>query len=104
MQDYKTESKVANFPKLAKVHNMLSPSGSKVANQFEIMVQGVGTYFQSYDSVIALHTVEGDVYLDENNWDYNTTTSKYRNQFLGETKKETQAKMDSGEYMLTNLN
>lgn len=29
---------------------------------------------------------------------------KYRNQFLGETTKETQAKIDSGEYKLVNLN
>jgi hypothetical protein len=42
--------------------------------------------------------------IDKNKWDYSTTTGKYRNQFLGETKKETQAKIDSGEYILTDLN
>ena len=41
---------------------------------------------------------------DENYWDYSSTTGRYRNKFLGETKKETQAKIDSGEYILTNLN
>jgi hypothetical protein len=47
---------------------------------------------------------KGQIYLDRNKWDYSTTTGKYRNQFLGETKKETQAKIDSGEYILTDLN
>ena len=32
------------------------------------------------------------------------TTAKYRNQFLDESTKETQAKIDSGEYILTDLN
>ena len=35
---------------------------------------------------------------------YSKTTSKYRNMFLGETTKETQKKINSGEYILTNLN
>lgn len=98
-----------------KVENMTSASGNKVANQFIITDEGRGAMgnfksrevFQSYDSVIAVKTVwenETTVTLDENTWDYSTTTSKYRNQFLGETKKETQAKIDSGEYKLANLN
>jgi hypothetical protein len=32
------------------------------------------------------------------------TTGKYRNQFLGETKKDTEAKIKSGEYILADLN
>ena len=32
------------------------------------------------------------------------TTSKYRNIFLEETKKDTEKKIESGEYILTNLN
>ena len=44
------------------------------------------------------------IYLDENYWDYSHTTGRYRNQFLNETKRETQAKIKSGEYMLVNLN
>lgn len=42
--------------------------------------------------------------LDAKYWDYSTTTGKHRNAFLGETKAETQAKINSGEYKLTNLN
>ena len=37
-------------------------------------------------------------------WNYSVTTSKYRNQFLNETTKETQAKINSGEYKLVDLN
>ena len=44
------------------------------------------------------------MYLDENKWDYSVTTGKYRNIFLNETEKETEAKIKSGEYILSNLN
>ena len=46
----------------------------------------------------------GKTVLDQNSWDYSVTTGKYRNQFLNETKKETEAKIKSGEYRLVNLN
>lgn len=90
-----------------KVENMTSAQGNKIANQF-IMTRetrgGTETTFQSYDSVIVRITPNGTVKLDKKYWDYSVTTGKYRNQFLGESKKETQAKIDSGEYKLTNLN
>ena len=44
------------------------------------------------------------IYLDSKYWDYSTTTSKHLNYFLNETKKETEAKIKSGEYLLTDLN
>ena len=65
------------------------------------------TFFQSYNSIIVKTTFEEGkrkVYLDNNTWDYSKTTSKYRNQFLGESTKETQKKIKSGEYTLINLN
>lgn len=74
-----------------------------VANQFTIAINSVGTYFQSYNSIIAVKTPDG-VKLDTNFWDYSPTTIKYRNKFLGETAKETKAKIKSGEYKLVNLN
>lgn len=88
-----------------KVENMTSErSGKPVANQFIIRDPEAETIvFQSYGSVI-VKQIGRSVYLDERFWDYSVTTSKYRNQFLGETKKETQAKIDSGEYELVNLN
>jgi hypothetical protein len=73
-----------------------------VKNQFLITTE-TATIFQSYDSVI-VKKENGKVYLDEKYWDYSNTTSKYRNQFLGEDKKQTQKKIDSGEYILTDLN
>jgi len=91
-----------------KVENMTSSSGNKVANQF-VLIDGDFEYFQSYDSIIikvdnSKGHFDQQVYLDENMWDYSKTTGKYRNQFLGETKKETQEKIDSGKYILVNLN
>lgn len=57
--------------------------------------------------MIAVKTIWPDsikIELDSNTWDYSRTTGTYRNIFLGETKAETQKKIDSGEYILTNLN
>lgn len=94
-----------------KVRNMTSAQGNEIANQFVIMDgDGLGNYtrvFQSYDSVIVRISGEAgfeNVELDADKWDYSKTTGKYRNQFLGETKRETQAKIDSGEYILADLN
>ena len=98
-----------------KVKNLISNSGNPVANQFVIEHQN-HSYFQSYESIIAkksldhyplyqdLQGFEYYVQLDEKFWNYSKTTSKYRNQFLGETTKETQAKINNGQYILTNLN
>ena len=85
-----------------EVENMRSSNGNAVANQF-IITSGSKTVFQSYGSVICV--IEGDtVTLDRVYWDYSQTTGKYRNQFLGETKADTQKKIDSGVYKLANLN
>lgn len=97
-----------SLPK-AKVENMVSPrSGRPVANQFLIYTDK-GVYFQSYRSVIAVkfygcNCHGGSIWLDSERWDYSVTTGKYRNQFLMETKKETEAKIASGEYKLCDLN
>ena len=75
-----------------------------VKNQFEIITQD-GKFFQSYDSVIAFIPNDGSkIKLDSKYWDYSITTSKYRNQFLGENKKATEDKIKLGLYELTNLN
>ena len=106
-----------------KVKNITSGNGKKIANQF-IITEGCNEYFQSYDSMIVFKTkvlvtkpifkdgkcidtytdTENKIYLDSHYWNYSKTTAKYRNQFLNETTKETQKKIDSGEYILTNLN
>jgi len=73
-----------------------------VKNQF-IITTPDGEFFQSYNTVIAAR-INGKIYLDSGSWDYSVTTGKYRNQFLGETKKETEKKIKSGVYILTDLN
>jgi hypothetical protein len=85
-----------------KVENMTSSNGNDIPNQFIIRTDK-GTYFQSYRSIIAVKS-KGVVTLDRNKWDYSKTTGKYRNQFLGETKKETEAKIKDGAYKLDDLN
>lgn len=95
-----------------KVENMTSGRGNKIANQFvitDVLETGVVTIFQSYDTVIARVWTDpvsaaNHVQLDAGKWDYSVTTSRYRNIFLGETTKETQKKIDSGEYILVDLN
>ena len=85
------------------VENMKSNAGNTVANQFIIHVN-CDQYFQSYKSVIAMKDRYGKIYLDEYLWDYSVTTGKYRNQFLNEGIADTRKKINSGEYVLTNLN
>ena len=97
------------------VRNMTSSRGNTVPNQFIITDEGRGALgnfikrevFQSYNSVIAIRTVWPDetrIELDRNTLDYSATTSKYRNQFLGENTAETRQKIKSGEYILADLN
>lgn len=102
-----------------KVENMTSSRGNKVTNQFIITGatfdlpddRYTGEAFQSYQSVIVLKAYEcgntgncHQIFLDVNKWDYSVTTGKYRNQFLGETKAETQKKINAGVYKLVDLN
>ena len=86
-----------------KIYQMTGRTGRPIANQYELYTQK-GRYFQSYQTIIVFVDNKGQVYLDENKWDYSRTTSKYRNQFLGENTKETQKKIDKGIHILTDLN
>ena len=88
--------------KKVKVRQMEGNHGP-VKNQFIIETEG-GTYFQSYQSVIAFRPWGGKTQLDTNEWDYSRTTGKYRNMFLGESKAETEKKIRTGEYELVDLN
>mgnify|MGYP003154054931 CR=1 FL=1 len=90
-----------------KVENMTSNKGNKIANQFVITDDKQNEYFQSYNSMIVKKDYENDqvkIFLDQKYWNYSNTTGKYRNIFLGETIKDTKAKIKSGEYILTDLN
>ena len=94
------------------VQMMKSPrSGNPVANQFIIRTDDTYT-FQSYDSIIAKVTSDGEVFLDSVYWDYSRTTSKYRNEFLQmmgqltctEPTKQTKRLIKDGQFKLTDLN
>ncbi len=90
-----------------KVRNVTNANYRAIANQFIIEDDKGNEYLQSYQSVIVKRTwINGVAFieLDEKDWDYSNTTGKYRNQFLGETIKETRAKIKSGEYKLADLN
>ena len=89
-----------------KVRNITGNSGNKIANQFIITDDVGNTFFQSYKSMIVKKPLEvwNKIQLDQKYWNYSNTTGKYRNIFLGETIKDTKAKIKSGEYILTDLN
>ena len=82
---------------------MTSARGNKVANQF-IIETGDQTWFQSYNTMIAVKSESGQVTLDSDAWDYSVTTSKYRNMFLGDTSTDCKNKIATGEYLLDQLN
>ena len=85
------------------ISNMTSNRGNTIANQFVITDDNGDEFFQSYSSTIVKRS-QDKVYLDAHFWDYSVTTSKYRNQFLGEKTAETKRKIANGEYILTDLN
>jgi len=85
-----------------KVKNMISNNGNEMPNQF-IINTPKATYFQSYKSIIVKQTAKKTI-LDRYYWNYSPTTSKYRNQFLNETTKETEQKIKTGVYTLADLN
>lgn len=80
----------------------MSSNGNEVPNQF-VIITDKGRIFQSYSTVIAV-TENGKTILDREKWNYSNTTSKYRNQFLGETTKQTEKKIAAGIYELADLN
>ena len=93
-----------------KVENFKNWKGRAVPNQF-IISEREGNItrqtFQSYETIIAVKSQTDDksmVWLDINSWDYSPTTSRYRNQFLGENRKETERKINSKEYKMVDLN
>jgi hypothetical protein len=73
-----------------------------VPNQFIIEADNYW-YFQSYQTVIA-RKGDGRVLLAPQ-WDCSRTTMKYLHQFLGTaSKKEIEAGIKSGRYIIENLN
>lgn len=94
--------KLAAIKKI-KIQNLQSPrTGNPVPNQFSIRTED-GTYFQSYETIIAFRDNDNNVTLDPR-WQYSITTSKYRCVFLGETTSETKTKIEKGIYKIVDLN
>ena len=89
--------------KAPTVLNMKSSRGNKVPNQFIIWTEEE-QFFQSYQTIIGKRDNEGNVFLDQNRWNYSVTTSKYRNQWLGMNTKEVKKAIDDGTIKLINLN
>jgi len=89
------EREINNKP---NVSNMQNSRGNINANQFIIRWKDYAL-FQSYNSPIALIDYKNNTTYIFKDWDYSTTTGRYRNLFLRETKKETLAKLKSGEYI-----
>ena len=71
---------------MAKVENIISNNGNVIPNQFIIYEDNGDITFQSYDSIIC-QIRDGALGYDRvvvfgSDWNYSTTTTKYRNQFL----------------------
>ena len=71
---------------MAKVENIINNNGNVVPNQFIIYEDNEDITFKSYDSIIC-QIRDGALGYEKvvvfgSDWDYSTTTSKYRNQFL----------------------
>lgn len=77
--------------------NCLGPNHIVIANND-------GSYFFSYDTLIAFRAKNGSVFLDSEKWNCSNTTGKYRNGFLGLNKAETDALIKKGEITLVKLN
>ena len=72
-----------------------------VKNQFVLKDNQGNEYLQSYNSIIVKRDKFNNITLGQD-WDYSNTTGKYRNLYLRETKKETEAKIANGEYKIDN--
>jgi hypothetical protein len=81
--------------------------GNKAKNQF-IEWHSDCTLFVSYETIIVKTTFDGNgnriVYLDKHYFNYSRTTVRYRNEFLGVTTKQLEARILDGTYLLTDLN
>lgn len=82
------------------VKPMFNRGDKPVANQHIIETEE-GQFFQSYDSMIAFKSNDGELSLSMH-WDYSRTTMKYLGQFAGLNAAEIRKGLKSGE-IKTNL-
>ena len=90
--------KLGNFQ---HVKNIISNKDNKIANQF-ILYFDNGEVFQSYSSIIAILIYNDNTYYLGQDWDYSSTTGKYRNLFLNSNKKTIEKDLKTGEAILIN--
>ena len=88
---------------MISIKNIKSRKGNSIPNQF-IITGKDGVRFQSYDSTIVFISNDSEIFLDENKWNCSQTTSKYRNIFFKQNRKQTEQKIESGFYTLVDLN
>ena len=86
-----------------KVSNLTNKRGNKVAKQFYIE-DGVNSYFQSYETIIAMRDGRGKITIDSNAWNYSRATSKYLSIFLNMSRKECEHLVSTNEIKVANLN
>ncbi len=82
-----------------RIENFKGSTGNIIPHQFKIIIKE-GEIFRSYNSFIAFIPNDGSKIILGKAWNYSNTTVKYRNLFLRETKKQTESKLKSGEYLL----
>lgn len=88
-------------------YNMRSSrTGDEVPNQIVVEMlteDGRRSVFKSYQTIIAMIDERGCVTIDKN-YRQSTTTEKYLNQYLGNTKPERRKLIKQGVYTLADLN
>ena len=82
----------------ARVQPLKTPAGNPSNSQFAIFVDN-GVLFQSYNTLVAMKTLDGKVYIDPQGYRYSRTTMRYLCQFLGEDSiRDIDEKLKNGEY------
>lgn len=85
-----------------KVTFLQTKQGTNVPNHYIITHEGQ-EYLQSYNTVVC-RRVNGMVYLDEEKWNYSSTTVRRLGMFLRKSKSEILELIRDGKYVLTDLN
>lgn len=63
----------------------------------KMYISNCGNVLKSYDKIIVIKK-GGEIYLNADYYDFSTTTSRHRNQFLGVNAKEFNENMKKGRY------
>lgn len=86
---------------------MLNSSGRPAKDQIVRHYEDGSSDFISYGRTIVsrpFNYPKEPIVLDVGKWNYSITTARYRNRFLGESTGDTRRRIESGQYVLRNLN